>query len=76
VYGNLCSGIRAAKVDRESTIRAGNHTLRFARTFCDVPVGTAFWYENAFGLIELAVNQGRADHNLGLSIGDRVALVS
>lgn len=73
-YGNLCSGIRAAAVDRRSFIRAGNQMLGFARTFCEVPVGASFWYENAFGLIEFSVNQGRADRTLGLGIGDRVDL--
>jgi S-adenosylmethionine hydrolase len=48
--------------------------LRFAPSFCAVPTGTAFWYENAFGLVELAVNQGRADLVLGLGPGDAVAV--
>ena len=43
------------------------------RTFCEVEPGTAFWYENAFGLVEVAVNQGRADHVLGLGPGDDIA---
>ena len=38
--------------------------------------GTAFWYENSNGLAEIAVNQGRADHELGLTIGFRVEIVS
>jgi S-adenosylmethionine hydrolase len=29
-----------------------------ARTFSDRPPGTAFWYENSDGLVEIAVNQG------------------
>lgn len=76
LYGNLCIGTRAEAVDRRSTIKAGNQTLGFSRTFCEVPVGTAFWYENAFGLIELAVNQGRADCALGLEVGDSITLIN
>ena len=34
--------------------------------------GTAFWYENANGLAEVAVNCGRADETLGLTIGSEI----
>ena len=46
-----------------------------AGTFNDRPIGTAFWYENSNGLVEIAVNQGRADHDLGLAIGSPVEMV-
>ncbi len=42
------------------------------RTFTDVPPGTAFWYENANGLAEIAVNGGRADGALGLAVGTTI----
>jgi S-adenosylmethionine hydrolase len=71
-YGNLITGLRAEWMDRGTAIQVGGRTLRFARTFCEVPVGAAFWYENAFGLVELAVNRGRADRLLGLTLGDAV----
>ncbi len=71
-YGNLLTGLRAGQLDRRTTIQAGPNVLRFARTFCEVPSGTAFWYEDAFGLVELAVNQGRADQLLGLGPGDGI----
>jgi S-adenosylmethionine hydrolase len=47
-----------------------------ARTFSDLPPGTAFWYENSNGLAEIAVNQGRADRDLGLAIGAPVEIIS
>jgi hypothetical protein len=34
-----------------------------------------FWYENSNGLVELAVNQGRADHELGLTMGIPIEIV-
>lgn len=34
-----------------------------------VAPGGAFWYENANGLAEIAVNRGSAAQTLGLSIG-------
>ena len=43
--------------------------------FSDRQPGTAFWYENSNGLAEIAVNQGRADRELGLSIGSPVEIV-
>jgi S-adenosylmethionine hydrolase len=73
-YGNLMTGIRACQVPRSALVHAGDRALGFARTFCEVPPGTAFWYENAFGLVELAVNQGRADRLLALAPGDPVSL--
>jgi S-adenosylmethionine hydrolase len=42
---------------------------RSAHTFSDVGEGDAFWYENSNGLLEFAVNQGRADELLGLTVG-------
>ncbi|MCU0833158.1 MAG: SAM-dependent chlorinase/fluorinase [Chromatiaceae bacterium] len=73
-YGNLMTGLRGDGVDRAAVVTAGGVGLRFAPSFCAVPTGTAFWYENAFGLVELAVNQGRADLVLGLGPGDAVAV--
>lgn len=62
-------GRRPAIIHRASVLeRAG--------TFSDRPPGTAFWYENSNGLAEIAVNQGRADRELGLSIGSPVEIVS
>jgi len=71
-YGNLMTGLRGPSLDPGAILQAGGLDLGFARTFCEVPCGQAFWYENAFGLVELAVNQGRAESLLGLGPGDLV----
>lgn len=71
-YGNLMTGLRADRAPAEGVLEAGGRTLARARTFSDCEPGTAFWYENALGLVELAVNQGRADQVLGLQPGDPV----
>ena len=55
-----------------SVLRAGERQIAPARTFSDVAPGTAFWYENANGLAEIAVNCGRADETLGLTIGSEI----
>jgi S-adenosyl-L-methionine hydrolase (adenosine-forming) len=74
-FGNLMCGLRADSVPARTRIRAANRLLGRARTFCEVPPGEAFWYENALGLVEIAVNQGHADRLLDLGPGDAVQVV-
>lgn len=71
-FGNAMTGIRAEHLDASSLLESSGHLLRQASTFSEVEPGVAFWYGNANGLVEIAVNQGRADRNLGLQVGDRV----
>jgi S-adenosylmethionine hydrolase len=73
-YGNALTGLRAAAVPAAARLGAGGRLLERARTFSDLPPGVAFWYENANGLAEIAVNRGRADRDLGLSIGTEIAV--
>jgi S-adenosylmethionine hydrolase len=54
---------------------AAGRVLERAGTFSDRPPGTAFWYENSNGLVEIAVNRGHADRELGLAIGLPVEIV-
>ena len=68
-YGNAVTGLRAASIDRDTPFDVAGHRIGFARTFSEGPDGTPFWYENANGLVEIAVNQGRADRRLQLDIG-------
>ena len=75
VYGNVLTGLRAAALGDEVELEAGGRRITRARTFGDVPVGQALWYENSNGLAEIAVNQGRADSLLGLAVGDEVRIV-
>ena len=73
-YGNLITGIRASNIGRGTRLRAGGREISYARTFCEVPLGEAFWYRDCFGLVELAVNQANACLALGLALGDPVEL--
>jgi S-adenosyl-L-methionine hydrolase (adenosine-forming) len=73
-FGNAITGLRAAGLGSGQTIRARDQVLARARTFGEVPVGQAFWYENANGLVEIAVNQGSAAQQLGLALGSAVEL--
>ena len=73
-FGNLITGLCADGLATDCELQAGGHRLTAARTFAEVAPGEAFWYRNAFGLVEIAVNQGRADRSLRLGLGAPVSL--
>lgn len=73
-YGNALTGLRGDSVPRGARLSAGGRTVGHAATFSAVPEGEAFWYVNSNGLVEIAVNSGRADALLGLTIGSEVAI--
>jgi S-adenosylmethionine hydrolase len=72
-FGNAVSGLRAATLPPDAVLQAAGHGFARAGVFSEVPPGRALWYENANGLAEIAVNQGRADA-LGLEVGTVIAL--
>ncbi len=71
-YGNAMTGRRAATVAANGVAETRGRRIARAATFSDVEPGDALWYENSSGLAEIAVNQGRASDQLGLTIGDAV----
>lgn len=73
-FGNVITGLRAASVSAAQCVVVKGRRLPRARTFSDMPVNEAFWYENANGLVEIAVNRGRAADVLGIGIGEPVAV--
>jgi S-adenosylmethionine hydrolase len=73
-FGNAMTGLRATVVPPAARIAVAGRRVGHARTFSDVPAGEAFWYENSNGLVEIAVNGGRADARLGLAVGAALAL--
>ena len=73
-YGNALTGLRAALLPANAVLVAASQRLARARTFSDVAIGRAFWYENSNGLAEIAVNLGRADEALLLGIGSRISV--
>jgi S-adenosylmethionine hydrolase len=72
-YGNAMTGLRYREFydGRELLIR--DQGIRQADSFCSVTVGEPFWYKNSSGLIEIAVNRGRARQRFNLQLGDAVA---
>ena len=75
-YGNAMTGRRAATIPATVVVEAGHKRVTRATTFSEVERGTPFWYENSSGLVEIAVNQGRASDQLGLVTGDTIAINS
>jgi S-adenosylmethionine hydrolase len=73
-FGNAMTGLRCRTLPAAAVLEAAGRRLPRARTFSDLPPGTAFWYENSSGLAEIAVNQGRADRVLGLTVGAAVTV--
>jgi S-adenosylmethionine hydrolase len=75
-FGNAMTGLRASSLPPGARLAAAGQVLPRATTFSDVPVGSALWYENSNGLVEIAVNSGRADQALGLAIGSPVEVMA
>jgi S-adenosylmethionine hydrolase len=73
-FGNCMTGIRAATLTQDQMLELNGRRIGMGRTFADMPPGTPFWYENSIGLVEIAVNQGRACERLDLEIGTPVAV--
>ncbi len=75
-YGNALTGLRASVVPKEAVLSiAAGRRITHGETFSAVPPGAPFWYENSNGLVEIAVNLGRADAVLGLKLGDPITMV-
>lgn len=73
-FGNAITGLRAERLGLDVRLRIGGKDLPHARTYSEVPAGQGFWYENANGLAEIAVNQGRASDRLRIAVGDTVGV--
>lgn len=74
-YGNVMTGLRAAEIPADAIIGINGRKLERARTFSDVLPHSSFWYENSNGLVEIAINRGRADRHFGLQVGDELELI-
>ncbi len=73
-YGNAITGLRAAALPPQARLGLADGVLPRARSFSDVPRGVALCYANANGLMEIAINGGRADQVLDLRIGGKVTV--
>jgi len=73
-FGNAITGLRADRLAGDARLQIGSATLARARTYSGTEVGDGFWYENANGLVEIAVNQGRASAKYRIAVGDPVRI--
>lgn len=74
-YGNLISGLRSSESPKDSVFDLAGQRVGYARTFGDVESGSLFWYDNANGLVEFAVNQGSALQQTGAGLGSAFRVV-
>jgi S-adenosylmethionine hydrolase len=68
-YGNAMTSLRAGGLPDGALLEVSGARLERARTFSDRAPGEAFWYENANGLLEIAVNGGSAADRFTLKPG-------
>jgi S-adenosylmethionine hydrolase len=76
-FGNLFSGVRAGSLNSSALPRLelNGHPLSWAKTYSEVPLGTALCYINSIGLLEIGVNQGHAASLLQAGIGSPLSLL-
>ena len=74
-FGNCMTGCRAALLQHDNCLQLSDRKIAFASTFSDVSAGEAFWYENANGLVEVAINQGDASAILDVSVGSQIRII-
>jgi S-adenosylmethionine hydrolase len=75
-YGNALTGLRGQCLTETARVAAGGRALAHAPSFAAVSGGQGFWYVNSNGLVEIAVNAGRADRVLGLAVGSRIEILA
>ncbi len=75
-YGNAMTGLRYQEDFIGKVLNINGIAIKQADTFSDVEALQAFWYKNSSGLVEIAVNKGRAEQQLALKLGMRVSLSS
>ncbi len=68
-FGNAITGLRASGITNTSTIEVAGKLCEFRRTFGEAEPGVPFWYENANGLVEIALANAHAGQVLGLAVG-------
>ena len=73
-YGNVVTGIRAAKLPSAARVLSGGHVIPRARVFSDVAADESFWYENSLGLVEIAANRAHAAKQLQLTVGSEIVM--
>ena len=74
-FGNAMTGIRRGSIDPGKKLKIQKQSITQCNTFGEIEPGKSFWFVNSNGLVEIAVNQGRADTNLDLEVGTQVSII-
>jgi S-adenosylmethionine hydrolase len=74
-YGNALTGLRGECLPATAHLGVAGRRIGRAETFAAAPRGEPFWYVNSNGLVEVAVNAGRADRALGLAVGSAIDIL-
>ncbi|MGZ8158240.1 MAG: SAM hydrolase/SAM-dependent halogenase family protein [Methylobacter sp.] len=72
-YGNAMTGLRYREAFIGKTLTVNGIAIKQSGTFSDVEERQAFWYKNSSGLVEIAVNKGRAEQQLALKQGMQIS---
>lgn len=75
-YGNAMTGLRPSALTDQARLSIGGKPIAGGSVFAAAEPGSPFWYVNANGLVEIAMNRSRADQALGLRIGTPVGIGS
>lgn len=75
-FGNLIVGYRFDYLPADCEIAVSGENVQPATTFSDVPEGQPFYYKNANGLLEIAVNQGSAQEYFKAEHGEVIDITS
>jgi len=71
-YGNAMTGLRYCAAFSGKILIINGLAIKQADTFGAVEAQQAFWYKNSSGLVEIAVNKGRAERQLALELGAKI----
>lgn len=75
-FGNCLTGMRAERLGEDMLIEINGRHIGFAKTFSTVKPGQAFWYRNSNGLVEIAVNSGKASKSLAIVTGTEFTVLN
>jgi S-adenosylmethionine hydrolase len=75
-FGNLLTNLDEALAESTGArqVRVAGQSLRWLRTYADAEPGELLALVNAFGVIEIALRDGSAEHHLGVTRGAAVEL--
>jgi len=75
-YGNGITGLRADGVPVNARLKVNGFSLAYTRVFAEAPADHGFWYANANGLVEIAMNQASAAERMGFHLGQTVTVLA